>query len=129
MATKSSRRANSGFQAYNVRRALASAGLETEKIDVSAHLDRSLSLRENVANIKRQYGAGPSKARKEASMMKGPRMKKEETQGTFYQVGKSNTNRDKKRTAKPPGERRSRSGRWYTERRKNRSDRPGPHRI
>jgi len=33
--------------------------------------------------------------------------------------------RDKMRKAKPPGRRKSKSGRVYTERRKNRSDRAG----
>lgn len=39
-----------------------------------------------------------------------------------YQTGKSNKKVDQKRTALPPGVRRSKSGKKYTERRKNRSD-------
>ena len=38
------------------------------------------------------------------------------------QTGKSNTKADKQRTAKAPGQRTSKSGRNYTERRRNRSD-------
>lgn len=41
------------------------------------------------------------------------------------QTGRSNKKRDRARTAKPPGIRRSKTGRVYSERRKNRSDAPG----
>lgn len=41
------------------------------------------------------------------------------------QTGTSNRKADIDRKAKPPGKRKSRSGRIYTERRKNRSDKPG----
>lgn len=40
------------------------------------------------------------------------------------QTGSSNIKRDKQRKAKPPGKRKSASGRVYYERRKNRSDKP-----
>ncbi len=40
------------------------------------------------------------------------------------QTGSSNTKRDKQRRAKPPGKRKSASGRVNYERRKNRSDKP-----
>lgn len=42
-----------------------------------------------------------------------------------YQTGKSDKKRDSDRQAKAPGKRRSKSGRTYIERRKNRSDMPG----
>ncbi len=42
-----------------------------------------------------------------------------------YQTGESNKPADKRRTAKAPGERRSKSGNYYTENRANRSDVPG----
>jgi len=41
------------------------------------------------------------------------------------QTGTSNKKSDKQRTAKAPGKRKSYSGKVYTERRKNRSDKPG----
>lgn len=41
------------------------------------------------------------------------------------QTGKSNTKRDKARKAMPPGKRRSKSGRKYSEYRKNRTDKKG----
>lgn len=41
------------------------------------------------------------------------------------QTGTSNKYIDKKRAAKPPGRRKSKSGNFYYERRRNRSDRPG----
>lgn len=42
-----------------------------------------------------------------------------------YQTGKSNAVADRSIKARPPGKRKSKSGRVYTERRKNRSDMPG----
>jgi len=41
------------------------------------------------------------------------------------QRGKSNTSADRKRKALGPGQRRSKTGKTYSERRKNRSDMPG----
>jgi hypothetical protein len=41
------------------------------------------------------------------------------------QTGSSSTKQDRERKAKPPGKRKAKSGRMYTERRKNRSDLPG----
>lgn len=44
--------------------------------------------------------------------------------GRYRQTGKSVTRIDRKHKARVPGPRRSRSGRKYTERRRNRSDKP-----
>jgi len=41
------------------------------------------------------------------------------------QTGTSKVSADKKRKAKAPGLRKARSGNWYGERRRNRSDKPG----
>jgi hypothetical protein len=44
---------------------------------------------------------------------------------TTYQTGSSNKIKDESRKALPPGKRKSASGKTYTERRTNRSDKPG----
>jgi hypothetical protein len=114
------------FQIYNINRSLARAGIDPEKVDTSAHLDRTLSYSENRQNILRATGAAHSKSKKialeKSKHKKTPRSWKE---GEFYQIGKSNTKSDELQRAKPPGQRRSKTGKRYTERRKNRSDRPG----
>jgi len=46
---------------------------------------------------------------------------------SLKQRGRSNKARDKKRRAKLPGKRTSRTGKIYYERRKNRSDNPYTH--
>lgn len=40
-----------------------------------------------------------------------------------YQIGRTNRTRDRKRKAKPPGKRKTKRGKTYYERRRNRSDR------
>ncbi len=47
----------------------------------------------------------------------------------YRQTGRSNTASDKKRTAKKPGKRVSKSGKTYTERRANRSDKSKKRRL
>lgn len=44
---------------------------------------------------------------------------------SYRQTGSSKRKADRKRKAKPPGKRRSATGKVYYERRKNRSDKPG----
>lgn len=51
--------------------------------------------------------------------------KKRILKGNFHQTGNSVSFYDKKRKAKAPGKRKSKSGNVYYERRKNRSDKPG----
>lgn len=63
-----------------------------------------------IAQASREYKAGKLGAVKKASIR---------------QTGGSNTKRDKRRRAKPPGKRVSQTGNVYYERRKNRSDKPG----
>lgn len=52
-------------------------------------------------------------------------VKRKKPKTKFRQTGSSNKGADSQRRAKPPGKRRSASGRVYYERRKNRSDKPG----
>ncbi len=49
--------------------------------------------------------------------------------GHMHQTGKSDYKRDKKRTAKKPGKRKSKSGKVYYEYRRNRSDRDRRKRL
>lgn len=53
----------------------------------------------------------------------GKAAKKKKTD--YRQTGTSSKSHDEQRKAKPPGKRKSRSGKTYYERRKNRSDKPG----
>jgi hypothetical protein len=120
-------RANDEFQLYNMRASLARAGIDPEKFDTHAHLDRTLTMSENRKNLEKMTGAGSHRhvtrhLQKEKDRHGG---KLPKYRGFFDQVGKSHTEIDRKIKAKPPGDRTSRSGRKYTERRKNRSDRPG----
>lgn len=48
---------------------------------------------------------------------------------TYHQTGKSNRTRDKKRKAKKPGWRKSKSGKKYFENRRNRSDKNRKKRL
>lgn len=91
---------------------LSNRGVETEKVDLHAHIDRRLTLRENEMNISRMYGVQRSSSY-------------ERVMGEFNdnrQTGTTVKSRDRVRTAKPPGARKAKSGRWYNERRANRSD-------
>lgn len=117
----------SGFQEYNIRRSLARAGIDPEVFDVHAHTDRKLSLRENIANISRMTGAGRTErhVKKELEKDKARRGgKAKKYRGTFDQTGKTTLEIDRKRSAQPPGKRKS-GKRTYYEYRRNRSDRPG----
>ena len=120
------RHMNTKLQKAKIRGILAADDIDMEMFDIDAHFDSSLNLTENIRNIKRISGV--SSSRKSVQRHTKPltkRQKKSYQRGLFGQTGKSNTEIDKHRKAKPPGERRSKSGRKYTERRKNRSDRPG----
>lgn len=106
----------------SIRAKLVSLGIDPEKFDIHAHTDRTLSRSENMANMAAMHGI---------SLVPKAPIKTTKTQrrqarlGTFYQIGKSDPVEDRRRVAKAPGQRKSKSGKRYTERRKNRSDRPG----
>lgn len=108
-----------GFQSYNIRRSLAAAGIDPEKFDVHAHLDRTLTMRENIRNIQGITRGGSHSTRDTGPKKRSPRG------GEYRQYGRTNEAIDKKRHAKIPGKRYPKGGKPYTERRKNRSDRPG----
>lgn len=82
----------------------------------------------NAKKAKRLYASGRystfADAMKAASKGKA-RIGKVKSKPKYRQTGSSNSAYDKRVRAKPPGKRRSKSGRIYMERRKNRSDMPG----
>lgn len=120
---------NYGFQRYNISRQLSSRGIETEKVDLYAHIDRKLTMGENIENISRMHGLYESsdtrRTKQQIHSRKRHQIPRSEREGEFYQIGSSHRDLDAKKRAKLPGKRRSASGKTYTERRKNRSDRPG----
>ena len=103
----------------NLRARLVALGIDPEKFDIEAHVDRKLSQRENFMNLRQMTGTGPKRT------YGADRRDKATSLGEFYQIGRTHKVPDEKRRAKLPGKRRSASGKTYTERRKNRSDRPG----
>lgn len=113
----------SGLTKYNINRSLARAGIDPEKFDTHAFIDRKLSMSENITNISRMTGAGRTERHIKREVEKaGPSRKK--YRGTFDQTGKSNVEIDRRIRALPPGKRGS-GKRSYYEYRRNRSDRPG----
>lgn len=111
-----------GFQMYNINRSLARAGIDPEKFDTHAHLDRKLSMRENIANIRAMTGAGRTERHIRREVEKAGPLKKH--RGTFDQTGSSNLEIDRRMRALAPGKR-GHGKHAYYEYRKNRSDRPG----
>lgn len=107
---------------YNINRSLARAGIDPEKFDTHAFMDRKLSMRENMANISRMTGAGRTERHIKRELEKAGPIKK--YRGTFDQTGKSNLEIDRRMHALPPGKR-GHGKRAYYEYRRNRSDRPG----
>lgn len=108
------------YATKQLRQRLVNAGVDPQLFDVDAHVDRKLTQRENYQNI-----MALSNAKKKPRQYREERHLQSTLKGEFYQIGKSHTDIDKKMKAKMPGERRSASGHTYTERRMNRSDKPG----
>jgi hypothetical protein len=120
---------NKKLQIKKLKVSAASRGLESEMIDFGAHFDSSLSYRENRRNFEKMFPTrGKVVVPKDAK-----KQRRKKSDDDLYQIGKSNRELDKKRSAKLPGKRRvyHKSGKrtTYYERRKNRSDRPGPWRL
>ena len=107
------------YRTSNLRARLIAHGIDPEKFDIEAHVDRKLSQRENYMNLTQMCGIGPRRT------YGAERRDRATIQGEFYQIGRTHKVQDEKRKAKLPGKRRSASGKTYTERRKNRSDKPG----
>jgi hypothetical protein len=76
------------------------------------------------ARKKRGTAAG-KKATAKKRTMAGVAPARAKAASGYYQTGRSDSARDSARSAMPPGKRKSPSGGFYYERRKNRSDKPG----
>ena len=116
------------MQMTNIGAMLNRHGWDTEVFDLSANLDRTLSYRENKANIARMTGInlGMDTGMKHMHTQAAYRSQvKKQRADPMYQTGKfSNQVWDLRYQAMPPGKRFSRkTGRRYYERRENRSDR------
>jgi hypothetical protein len=116
------RRMNPELQEQMINRALVNAGIDPEVFDTSAHIDRNLHADENLKNIKRMHGIGN---RPQETYGHQNRTLQADLHGEFYQIGRSQNDIDKQMSAMIPGVRYTAWGTTYTERRKNRSDKPG----
>jgi hypothetical protein len=110
---------NNAWQEDTIRRSLVANGIDPEQFDVSAHIDSTLRLDENLRNVKRHHGIGSHET------YGHDRSRQADLKGEFYQIGRSNSVQDKQQPAGMPGVRYTAWGTTYTERRKNRSDKPG----
>jgi hypothetical protein len=113
------RRMNTEMQEDMINRSLVNAGIDPELFDTSAYIDRTLHADENLKNIKRIHGIGSHET------YGHERTRQTDLHGEFYQIGNSNTRSDERHRAMLPGVRYTAWGTTYTERRKNRSDKPG----
>lgn len=115
-----------GFDLFNIKRKVSSK-YDLDTVDLDSLIDSTLTGSENRQNIERQLGMNMSASTRYA-MFDAPRegrVPKSERKGEFYQIGRSNSELDEDRRAKPPGQRYTGWGTTYVERRKNRSDKPG----
>jgi hypothetical protein len=107
-----------------LRARLVAAGVDPQKFDVHAHVDRKLSQRENFINLTQMTGSGKRKEYDPSLSRQTPKKALDE----WRQIGRTHKEVDKKLKAKLPGVRYVKhpgaKPTKYTERRKNRSDRP-----
>lgn len=160
-----------GLQAQKIQIDMVNAGHDPEMFDTRAHIDSSLSFRENRYNIASQMGykvgskrvksaahrtgsapgrlddnfgqaddfyrAERNRRAAERRRARGPVPAKKISAKKFKKMKQlplfqsddypwfPTKEMDKRRSAKPPGRRRSKTGHIYYERRRNRSDMPG----
>lgn len=162
-----------GLQSQRIKCDMVNAGYDPELFDVKAHLDSTLSFKENRQNIASKCGytigdkqvgttsrrggrmnnnldslfsqadeynqAEKRRRANERQKAKGPRPAKKVSKAEFkkmkplpawqcddfYIMDPAEKAQDSARTALRPGRRRSKSGKIYYERRRNRSDMPG----
>ena len=115
-----------GFDVFNIRRRMSSGRAESEMIDFEAEIDRTLNYHENLQNIERRYGLHVGSDTRRALEQGPARINRlRDREGEFYQTGRTHREIDEILPALPPGFRRTSWGTSYTERRRNRSDRPG----
>ena len=105
------------------------------EVDVHAHMDRSLRLDENMANIRSQFGIqtrnrGMEAMHQSAAEQQRERVRrKDTTRQTGPIQGSLGHRMDAHLHALPPGKRVSASGHIYYERRENRSDKNYSQRL
>ena len=107
-----------GLQMHNIGVEFASKHprIDTEQIDMRAWTDPKLHYFENKKNVLKHHGAGESAHGHDfAADIRQIHTDRQTEHGKYI---------DSLMSARRPGSRRSRSGRWYTERRANRSDIP-----
>lgn len=113
------------YRTEQLRQRLVLAGVDPQKFDIHAHVDRKLSQRENFLNLTKMTGTGK---RKEYDPKLYQRASRRDL-NDYRQIGTSNKADDKRRKAMLPGKRYVRhpgaKTTIYYERRKNRSDKPG----
>lgn len=117
-----------GLQEQMIRRALVRGGVDPEKFDVRAHMDRSLHLGENLRIARAHHGISGGRHRDYAAEAAEERARTRASRADpLRQVGLSNEAMDRRFRALRPGKRRSSvTGKVYYERRANRTDR-NPH--
>ena len=118
------RKMSYGMQRYNIGKALSRAGIDTEKFDVKAHIDRTLRYGENLGNIMHMHGKGRRQRDYVAERDEARARRRKELRKKGRQTGVNRSEaQDRKLLAKYPGRRKARkSGQRYYERRVNRSD-------
>lgn len=123
------RRMSAGMQVYNIGRMLAGTRYDSEKYDIHANIDRTLTYSENAANIRMQLGITTRNRGMESIQQRQAELQRERIrrQDTTRQTGPIQTAQgramDARFQAHRPGKRYSRTGHRYYERRENRSDR------
>jgi hypothetical protein len=122
------RRMNAGMQEYAVGRMLAGTRWDTEQFDVHAHIDRSLHLGENLANIRQGLGISTrnrgleQQEQHKHEQARGRVQRQDPNRQTGRWQGPGNIAIDMRFQAMRPGKRFSNTGHRYYERRSNHSD-------
>jgi hypothetical protein len=122
------RKMNAGMQIWNLNRMIADGSRHsTDQVDVKALFDSTLTLSENRRNIAKQIGMTTRNYGLEQHTQREDERKREHIrrQDKNRQVGRSNLEIDRARSAKAPGKRQAeKSKRFYYEYRQNRTDVP-----
>lgn len=123
------RKMNMGFQEFNVGRMLADTKVDSEMVDIKAHLDSTLNYHENIENIRKQHGIQTRNygmermEQRHAERIRERNQRTDPHRQTEHIQNAHNREIDRMFQAMRPGKRFSRNHRRYYERRENRSDR------
>jgi len=122
------RKMNMGMQTFNIGRMLANTRVNSEMVDIHAHIDRTLHYGENLRNIQQQHGITTRNFGLEQHQQRHQEQHQERVrrQDPDRQTGRwqnpHNIMIDRRFQAMRPGKRFSHSGHRYYERRSNRCD-------